>query len=131
MPLADWIAAHARRTPARVAVRFEDQTLSYGELAARCEQIAGALCAAGVARGERVAWLGLSCPAMLAALFACARLGAIFMPLNWRLAPAEHKAMLHDCLPAVLCADDDYAAASAAAGIAPAGTRCVARSAPP
>ncbi|MDP1648506.1 MAG: AMP-binding protein [Rubrivivax sp.] len=131
MPLADWIAAHARRTPARVAVRFEDQTLSYGGLAARCEQIAGALCAAGVARGERVAWLGLNCPAMLATLFACARLGAIFMPLNWRLAPAEHKAMLHDCLPAVLCADDAYAAASAAAGIAPAGTRCVARSAAP
>jgi fatty-acyl-CoA synthase len=131
MNFAEWITANARRTPERAALRFEHQTLSYAELARHCEQIVGALAAAGVARGQRVAWLGLNSPQMLATLFACARLGAIFMPLNWRLASAEHRAMLHECLPTVLCVDEAFAAASAAAGIAPTLTRCVALGAAP
>ena len=46
------------------------------------------LCTAAAWRAATcVAWLGLNSPEMLATLFACARLGAIFMPLNWRLAP--------------------------------------------
>jgi fatty-acyl-CoA synthase len=36
---------------------------------------------------------------MLALLFSCARLGAMFMPLNWRLAAPEHRQMLQDCPP--------------------------------
>ena len=130
MNIADWITVNAKRAPERVAIRFEQEALSYADLARRCERIAGGLAAAGVSRGDRVAWLGLNSPAMLATLFACARLGAIFMPLNWRLASAEHRSMLHECLPTVLCVDDAFAGASAAAGIAPALTRCVALGAP-
>ena len=127
MNFARWISPHAQHTPGRVALRFEGQDLTYGQLEQRCEQIADALGAAGVSRGECVAWLGLNSPEMLATLFACARLGAIFMPLNWRLASAEHQQMLQACRPAVLCVDVEFAPASAAAGIAPPGTRCVAR----
>jgi fatty-acyl-CoA synthase len=129
--LADWIAVNAGRTPDKAALRFERQTLSYAGMAARCEQIAAALQAAGLARGECVAWLGLNSPEMLATLFACARLGAIFMPLNWRLAPAEHRAMLLDCPPALLCVDEGFAAASAEQGVVPSGTRCIALGAVP
>ena len=131
MNFADWITVNANRAPQRVAIRFEQRALTYADLAGQCEQIAGALAHAGVTRGNRVAWLGLNSPAMLATLFACAKLGAIFMPLNWRLASAEHRSMLHESLPTVLCVDEAFAAASAAAGIAPAPTHCVALGAAP
>ena len=131
MTAADWIADSARRTPDKVALRHGPEALSYAALAAQCEQIAAALAAQGLASGGCVAWLGLNSPRMLATLFACARLGAIFMPLNWRLAPPEHAAMLRDCTPALLVVDENFAAASGAQRIAPATTRCIAFGAAP
>ena len=56
----------------------------------------------GVNAGDRVAYLGFNHPVVLELLFACARLGAIFVPLNWRLAPPEHREILRDCAPKVL-----------------------------
>ena len=126
MDLSHWIEQHANRAPERTALRFEGEAIGYGALAARIRQIAAALVARGVQPGDRVAWLGLNSPAMLATLFACARTGAIFMPLNWRLAPPEHSAMLKACPPAVLIADEVFAGPSAAQQVAPASTTCVA-----
>jgi fatty-acyl-CoA synthase len=57
-----------------------------------------------VTAGDRVAYLGFNHPLVLELLFACARLGAIFVPLNWRLAPPEHREILRDCSPKVLFA---------------------------
>lgn len=131
MPLADWIATVAGRTPDKAALCFEGENVSYAALARRIDQVGAALTAAGVARGDCVAWLGLNHPALLATLFACARLGALFMPLNWRLTPTEQRAMLLDCPPALLCVDACFAAASAEHAIAPAGARCVALGAAP
>ncbi len=125
-PFAEWIAASARRTPYKTALRCDGQTLSYAALARRVEDAAAALARAGVGRGACVAWLGRNSAAMITMLFACARQGAMFMPLNWRLVPAEHRATLLECPPALLCVDADFAAASAEHHIAPAGTRCVA-----
>jgi|CXWL01.1.fsa_nt_gi fatty-acyl-CoA synthase len=126
MNAADWITASARRTPGKPALRFAQGAWSYADLAARRDEIAAALAATGVVRGHCVAWLGLNSPDMLATLFACARLGAVFMPLNWRLAPPEHLALLHDCPPALLVVDESFAVASAWHAVAPAATRCVA-----
>ncbi len=126
MDLSHWIEQHASRTPAKPALRFEGRDIGYGDFAAQIGRIASALAARGVRPGERVAWLGLNSPPMLAALFACARTGAVFMPLNWRLTPPEHHAMLHACPPALLIADDAFAGASAARQVAPAGAACVA-----
>ena len=123
---ADWITAHARRTPDKTALRCAGTQLSYAELAREVETIAAALAAAGVARADCVAWLGLNSAAMLATLFACARLSALFMPLNWRLAPPEHRVLLHEAAPSLLCVDAEFAAVSAEQRIAPAGTRCIA-----
>jgi fatty-acyl-CoA synthase len=55
-----------------------------------------------VKAGDRVAYLGFNHPLALELLFACARLGGIFVPLNWRLAPPEHREILLDCSPKVL-----------------------------
>jgi fatty-acyl-CoA synthase len=126
MDLSQWIEQNASRTPERTALRFQNEDISYGALARRIGQIASALTAYSVEPGERVAWLGLNSPAMLATLFACARIGAIFMPLNWRLAAPEHRAMLRECPPALVIVDDVFAGDSAAQQIAPAPTTCVA-----
>jgi fatty-acyl-CoA synthase len=131
MPFADWIAANAGRLPGKTALRAETGDLSYAALARRIDDVAGALAVAGIRRGQCVAWLGLNSAAMLCTLFACARLGAMFMPLNWRLAAPEHRAMLHEGPPALLVVDTPFAGASAEHRVAPDGTRCIARGAVP
>src|SRR5260370_41448575 len=59
----------------------------------------------GVAKGERVAFLGLNQPTFFFALFAAARLGAIFVPLNFRLTGPELAFMIEDCAASVLIVD--------------------------
>ncbi len=122
----DWIHHQAARRPEKVALRADDATLSYAALAAQCDRVCAALAASGVGSGDRVAWLGSNSAALLGTLFACARLGAIFMPLNWRLAPPEHRAMLAHAEPRLLVVDAEFLAPSVAAAIAPAGAACVA-----
>jgi fatty-acyl-CoA synthase len=132
MDLADWIDAHARRTPHRAAIRFEGRDISYGELAGTVDRLARALAACGVSRGRPVAYLGLNRPEELGLLFACARLGALFMPLNWRLAAPEHRERLLDCPPWVLVVEEAYAAQTAAfADELPPMTRVAIGAAPP
>ncbi|HXD41958.1 MAG TPA: AMP-binding protein [Ramlibacter sp.] len=126
MDLSNWIEQQASRAPAKTALRFEGSDIAYAALAGRIGRIASALAAHDVHPGERIAWLGLNSPDMLAALFACARLGATFMPLNWRLAAPEHQAMLRACPASLLIADDAFAANSAAQQVAPSTTTCVA-----
>jgi fatty-acyl-CoA synthase len=126
MNLAHWIDRQAARRPDKIALRAADATLGYAELAMRCERLAAALAGAGVKPGARVAWLGCNSAAMLATLFACARVGAIFMPLNWRLAPPEHRAMLAEGEPRLLVVEPEFVAASVDGAIASAGTACVA-----
>ncbi|MDO8905072.1 class I adenylate-forming enzyme family protein [Hydrogenophaga sp.] len=60
----------------------------------------------GVVPGDRVAWLGLNHPTQIVLLFALARLGAIFVPLNHRLSPDEWVAVMDDCTPSVLVCDE-------------------------
>jgi fatty-acyl-CoA synthase len=83
-------------------LRQGDRELTYAELAARVEQVAGGLAARGVSRGDRVAWLGHNDIATFEVLFAAGRLGAIFVPINTRLARPEVAFQLDDCRPAVL-----------------------------
>ncbi len=126
MDLSQWIAQHASRKPDRVALRFEGRDITYAQLAAQIDGIAAALAVRHVRPGDRIGWLGLNSPAMLAALFACAHVGAIFLPLNWRLAAPEHKAMLQASTPSLLFIEDAFAADSAAQQVAPRGTACIA-----
>lgn len=102
MDLSCWIERHAAFTPQKTAVRFAGEDLNYAAFAQRIERVAAILAGLGVRRGDAVAFLGLNNPHMLAMLFACARLGAMLMPLNWRLAPPEHAWMLAHCSPRAL-----------------------------
>ena len=69
------------------------------------ERITSRLQAAGIQRGDRLAWLSLNHIAQLAALVACARIGAIWVPLNFRLAVPELQQVIADAQPKLLVAD--------------------------
>jgi fatty-acyl-CoA synthase len=89
MNLSNVIAHHAERFPDRLALSYEDEEISYGELLARTQRTAGVLREAGIGRGDVLAVLLHNAPSFVDVMCACAHLGAIFMPLNWRLAAPE------------------------------------------
>ena len=94
----------------------------------RIERVTGHLQATwAVQAGDRLAWLGLNHELQLLTLVACARLGVIFMPLNYRLAAAELRHVLQDAQPQLLVHDADHAAMAAQLGSASGigGCRCV------
>ena len=103
--LGNWMFQRALRTPHRAALTFEGTTWTYGQLQDRIDRLAGALRAEGVCQGDRVGFLGLNQPAFLETLFAAARLGAIFVPLNFRLTGAELRYIIGDAGVHTLIAD--------------------------
>lgn len=113
--LAQALTLQARARPDAPALRFEGEVLSYSALHARVRQAAAvAWHGWGVRPGDRVAWLGGNHPGQLVLLFALADIGAILLPLNFRLAPAEWDTMVADVGPAHVVHDDDWADAARA-----------------
>lgn len=108
MDLMHWIERHAAFTPDKPAVLFAGGETSYAALAAEIRAAAGSLSGLGVGQGDVVAFLGFNHPAQLALLFACARIGAIFLPLNWRLAAPEHARVLSNASPRVIVAGPEF-----------------------
>ncbi len=108
MDVSEWIGRHAAATPDKTAIRYGGRDLSYRNFADLIGRTVAALAVAGVRRGGCAAYLGCNSPEMLALFFACARLGALFMPLNWRLAGPEHQQMLDDCPPGVLVVEAPF-----------------------
>lgn len=87
---------HRRSHPARIAAVFEDRIFTWPQLADRVLRLADALSKAGVGKGDRVLWLGQNTNAVLEGIVACARLGAMFCPANWRQSAAEIAFVIDD-----------------------------------
>ena len=97
MNLAELIERNAAFTPDKPALHCGDDVWSYAFLARRIADLArGMKSRLGVHRGDRVAVLAENRPDYLALLYACARLGAMLVPLNWRLAVPEQVFILRD-----------------------------------
>jgi fatty-acyl-CoA synthase len=110
MNLSNLIERNAAFAPEKPALRFEGKTLSYAAFYTRIVQAAHALeTELAVAKGDRVAILSLNRPDYLVLLYACARLGAMLVPLNWRLAVAEQLFILRDCGAKVLVLEQAFA----------------------
>jgi fatty-acyl-CoA synthase len=111
VPAFDWIGHHADLSPGRVALIDDgrDLTLTYGELEDRSRRLAAWLASSGVETGDRVAFLAGNTTDIFEALFACAKVNAILVPLNWRLATPELQFIINDCRPGVLMYEDDFA----------------------
>jgi fatty-acyl-CoA synthase len=109
--LSDLIDRNAAFAPDKPALRFAGATLTYADFVQR---IAAAACALksrlGVGRGDRVAILATNHPDYLVLLYACARLGAMLVPLNWRLAIPEQVFILCDASVKALVVEKSLAA---------------------
>lgn len=125
MDLSHWIERHAAFAPDKIALLCAGRAWSYGELSRAIRQMAAALSGQGVVPGDRVAHLGYNSAEQLLLLFACARLGAVFVPLSWRLAPPEHRIMLGDCQPRVVVVDEPFVEPSTALHDVPGATAWV------
>jgi acyl-CoA synthetase (AMP-forming)/AMP-acid ligase II len=94
---------------------FEGQRITHGEYLARVERLAAGLAAAGVVSGDRIGIVSLNCLEYLDLYGAAARLGAIMLPVNWRLAAEEVVQVLNDATPKLVFADAEHQPAVAAA----------------
>ncbi|WP_312179658.1 long-chain fatty acid--CoA ligase [Arthrobacter sp.] len=100
--LGSWIHRQRVKSGSKTALIFRDDRTSYAELDERINRLAAVLRANGVEHGTRVAFLGDNHPAFLETFFAAGALGAVFVPLNTRLAPPEIQFALQDSGAAVL-----------------------------
>ncbi|CAH0270652.1 Long-chain-fatty-acid--CoA ligase FadD13 [Arthrobacter sp. Bi83] len=118
--IGSWLRRRSPKSGTKTALISGDHELSYEQLAERADRLANALRDRGVAQGDRVGYLGENHPAFLETLFACGLLGAIFVPLNTRLAPPEIQYQLQDCAAGVLIYAESLSdlAARGAAGTA-------------
>jgi long-chain acyl-CoA synthetase len=98
---AQIIREHAQHRPEAPALSFEGTTWSFADLHRLSSRSAQALHAAGVKAGDRVALLTKNRAEFYELLFACSKIGAILVGLNWRLAAGEIEAIVADAKPTV------------------------------
>ncbi|WP_416981137.1 acyl-CoA synthetase [Streptomyces sp. T028] len=85
------------RFPTHTAVLYEGREISAGRLAATADELAAGLAGNGLRRGDRIAYLGFNSVTFFETLIAAAHLGAVFVPVNFRLAADEVRHILNDC----------------------------------
>lgn len=106
--LGEWLARRELLTPGKVGLIDSESgaRLSYRTLNLRTRALAARLTQSyQISKGERVAVLAFNAPEYLDAFFACALLGAILVPLNWRLTVRELSEIVNDCEPKLLLHD--------------------------
>ncbi len=102
------LTINAQRSPRTEALAFGARRYTYQELNDRACRLANALAGMGIGRGDRVATLLHNCNQFVEALFAAAKLGAVFVPINFRLVAGEIGRVLDGCLPRVLLAGEAF-----------------------
>jgi fatty-acyl-CoA synthase len=112
IPYYDCIAHHAMRRPHSLAAvdLATGRHHTYRDYDDRISRLAGSFRSQfGIVAGDRIAVLAPNTTDTFEVQFACGRIGAIFVPLNWRLAKPELRAILADCKPAMLVYDLEFA----------------------
>jgi len=99
LTLGDLLEENARRFPQRTAVVCAEERLTFPAFHQRARRCAAMLSDLGVAEGDRVAWFAQNCHRYLETFFACALLGAVAVPLNWRVTAAELEGLLDTTTP--------------------------------
>lgn len=107
--LGFWPAKHGQVYRDRPALKSDRYDLTYAQLNERANRLANGLRARGVGRGDRVATLLFNVCEQVEVVFACAKLGAIAVPMNFRLAVPEIAHQLNDGTPVALIHDVDLA----------------------
>jgi len=104
--LGQTILRRAAISPNQSAITFEGSTQTFAELGDRVRRMATMLRAGGISAGDRVGYIGLNHPVFLEMLYACGCLGAVFVPLNFRLTGPEVRFIANDAGISAMVADD-------------------------
>ena len=106
--IAFWVKRWSELHPDKAAVIFKNRPLTYHHLHNRCQQTAAWLQTIGIEKGDRVAVMLYNCPEFIDLYLACARLGAIFVPINFRLSPPEVDYLLQHSDPKLFVFDQSF-----------------------
>ncbi len=99
MNIAWWVQRWKELHPEKTAILFEGSTITYLELHRRANRVSCWLQSLGIEKGDRVAVMMRNCPEFIDLYLACARLGAIFIPINFRLTGPELRYILKNAQP--------------------------------
>jgi fatty-acyl-CoA synthase len=113
--LSSFIAFHARRTPKRPALKYRGEEISYAAFDARIRKVAGWLASRGIGTGDVVAVLMKNSAAFLELVFATSHIGAVFLPINFRLSRDEVGYIAENAGARILFVDEELAAHAAGA----------------
>jgi len=108
LTLAEVVREQARKQPEAVAITCAGTSTTWADLDRRSSLLAGALKASGVEAGARVGLLMKNNPIFMEAFFACNKIGAIAVGLNWRLKSAELAEIVADADPRVILVDEEH-----------------------
>jgi fatty-acyl-CoA synthase len=111
------IAFHARQTPERCALKYRGEEITYATFYTRIQTVGGWLASHGIGPDDVVAVLMKNSAAFLDIAFAASHVGAIFLPINFRLASDEIAYIIENSGARLLIADEEFRAS--AAGPAP------------
>lgn len=103
-----WLRDRAAASPNAIAIDDRGVAVDYAVLAARAENLAERLSAAGYGAGHRVATVSGNSTDHVVAFFACAFLGIAFIPLSWRLTPTELAELIRRSAPELVLVEDEY-----------------------
>ncbi len=109
LTMADAVAAHARLTPDKLAVRDSRRSLSYAQWHARATRLANGLLGIGLVKGDRVALLAYNCAEWMEIYAALAAAGLVAVPINFRLTPAEIAYIVQHSEARAVIAQDELA----------------------
>ncbi|MCP3901024.1 MAG: acyl--CoA ligase, partial [Desulfobacteraceae bacterium] len=108
MNIAWWIQRWAELKPDKPAIIFEEQTISYQALSKRADRTCIWLQSIGIEKGDRVAVMLNNCPEFIDLFLACSRLGAIFVPINYRVTAIELDYFITNCRPRLFVHSDNF-----------------------
>ncbi|RLC22625.1 MAG: long-chain fatty acid--CoA ligase [Deltaproteobacteria bacterium] len=108
MNIAWWVQRWSELHPDKGAIIFEGREISYLELHRRADRTSCWLQSLGIEKGDRVAVMMNNCPEFIEIYLACSRLGAIFVPVNFRLAAPELDYTLRNCRPRLFVFGREY-----------------------
>ncbi len=106
--IGDWIRKWSSVQPDKIALIIEDRPFTYREVNLRTNQLCHFLLDRGVAKGDRVSVLLYNCHQYLEVFFALSKIGAILVPLNWRLAAPELESILKDSGTRMIIFDPEF-----------------------
>lgn len=106
--IGDWINKWSIIQPQKNVLIFEDHPVTYLQLNQRINRLSNLLIELGIKKGDRIAVLLHNCPQYIEIFFSLSKIGAIMVPLNWRLAKPELEFILQDCTPCALIFESEF-----------------------